>query len=1340
MKNIICFFGLLFPLFCYAQIYKYIGVEDGLSHRRVYAINKDSKGYMWFLTHSGIDRYDGKNIQTYHLMDGDEKLTSLINLNWLHLDNKGRLWETGHKGHVFCYDVKSDSFRLLYKVPESNTTMPVLITHSFIDSNEIIWLCNDRHIYLYDTNSRKVERLENDLNESIKGVIQIASDRYFIGTEKGVHHARLRNGELTLLPCDKLDNLNIEVNTMYFDQALRKLFIGTFQQGVYVYDMNTKTILRGAPGMEEISILRICPFEENSVLLATEGAGVFRMNTTTCEALPFIVSSRKDYTGLNSNTVPDIYIDSEKRIWMADYPYGVTLCDRRYSNYNWTRTLEGNPQSLVNNKINVIMEDTEEDLWYGTGDGISLYSQRTGRWHTFLSPETDATYKKDQIFITLCEVKPGIVWAAGYGSDILQINKHNRSVKLLDISEMEPEKTRPEKYICQLTKDSQGNVWSGGYYNLKCFDSTLQNVRLYHGLHFITALVEKDARYMWVGTAVGVFLLDKATGEFEKLELPMKATYINALSQDADGKLYIATNGSGLLVYDSKEQKFHHYVATNSSLISNNIYSVLFTVDSIAIMSTEKGLSAFIPSTQMFHNWTKDQGLMPSNFNPQAGVIRRNGNMVFGSSNGAVEFNRKINIPERKTSRMVFHDFKILYQDVTPSMEDSPLTNDIDSIKALKLKSSQNTFSLGISSINYDYPSNILYSWKLEGFYDEWSQPDRQNIISFTNLGSGDYKLRVRAISNEDNGLILEERSIDITIEKPIWLSWWAIGAYILLFLFGCMVVIHLLSLKKQRKLSEEKVRFFINTAHDLRTPITLIKAPLEDIESKEPLSREAELNLQTALRNTNSLFRMTTNLINLERMDKYSSELYVAEYDLDAFMTEIIEAFRAYAAVKEIKLQYKRKFTELHVWFDRDKMDSILKNLISNAIKYTHAGGSVTVSVKEATQSWAVEVSDTGIGIPKNEQHKLFRYFFRAANTINSKQVGSGIGLMLVKKLVNMHQGYIDWESAEGAGTTVRLSFPKDKRHLKNAHFLPDGVEQDTCVIPEMEPSPSTLQEEAVAQTDEDRYRLLIVEDNDELRRYLKRTLSDLYQVQTCTNGKEALYIVRIYLPHLILSDVMMPEMGGNELCTAIKSDIETSHIPVLLLTALNDEKNILKGLQTGADEYITKPFNLEILRTIIANTLAARATLRAKYGSLDEMSKNESVVEMTGELGPLDWKFIKDVNADIEKNLQEAEYKIDTLSASLCMSRTSFYNKIKALTGQAPSEYVRLIRLRHAARMLKEGVYNITEIAERTGFNNPKYFREVFKKYYKVAPSQYANGEAPDIDDGKMCNGDTT
>lgn len=1329
MKKIIWFFGFLFPLFCHAQIYKYIGVEEGLSHRRVYAINKDSKGYMWFLTHSGIDRYDGKNIKTYRLMDGEEELNSLINLNWLHLDKKGQLWETGRKGHVFHYDVKSDSFRLLYKIPEENSSLPILVTHSFIDSNEVIWLCNERHIYLYDTNSRKVERLENHLNESIKGIIQIASDRYFIGTEQGVHHARLRNGRMALLPCNKLDSLNIEVNTMYFDKVLRKLFIGTFQQGIYVYDMNTKTVLRGAPGMEEISILRIRPFDGNSLLLATEGAGIFRMNMTDYEAVPFIVSGQKGYAGLNSNTVSDIYIDNEKRIWIADYPYGVTLCDRRYSSYDWIRSLEGNPQSLVDNKVNVIMEDTEEDLWYGTGDGISLYSGHTGKWHTFFSPETNATYRKDQVFITLCEVKPGIIWAAGYGSDILQIDKRKLSVKLLDISEMKPEKVRPEKYICQLVKDSQGNIWSGGYYNLKCFDNTLQSVRLYHGLHFITALVEKDAQYMWVGTAVGVFLLDKVTGELKRLELPVKANYINALSKDVNGKLYIATNGSGLLVYDSKADKFYHYATANSSLISNNIYSVLFTLDSIAIMSTEKGLSAFIPSRQMFHNWTKDQGLMPSNFNPQAGVIRRNGNLVFGSSNGAVEFNRKINIPERKTSRMVFHDFKILYQSVKPSTEESPLTNDIDSIKVLRLRSSQNTFSLGISSINYDYPSNILYSWKLEGFYDEWSQPDRQDIISFTNLYSGNYKLYVRAISNEDSGLVLEERSMDIIIEKPVWLSWWSIGLYMLLFISGCAAVVHFLSLKKQRKLSEEKVRFFINTAHDLRTPITLIKAPLEDIGSKEPLSREARLNLQTALRNTNSLFRMTTNLINLERINMYASRLYVAEYDLDVFMTETIEAFRAYAAVKEVELRYMRNLSDLHVWFDRDKMDSILKNLISNAIKYTHAGGSVTVSVKETVQSWAVEVIDTGIGIPESEQHKLFRYFFRATNAVNSKLVGSGIGLMLVKKLVNMHQGYISWESTEGVGTTVRVSFPKGKRHLKNACFISNRVEQDTCVISDNEEPSPTLQDE-VSRIDEDRCRLLVVEDNDELRNYLKRTLSDLYQVQTCANGKEALYIVRIYLPHLILSDVMMPEMGGNELCSAIKSDIETSHIPVLLLTALNDEKNILKGLQTGADEYITKPFNLEILRTIIANTLAARATLRARYGSINGLEKNDSVVEITGELGPLDWKFIKEVNADIEKNLQETEYNIDALSASLCMSRTSFYNKMKALTGLAPSEYVRLIRLKHAACMLKEGTYNITEIAERTGFNDPRYFREVFKKYYKVAPSQYAGKESSDTE----------
>lgn len=398
--------------------------------------------------------------------------------------------------------------------------------------------------------------------------------------------------------------------------------------------------------------------------------------------------------------------------------------------------------------------------------------------------------------------------------------------------------------------------------------------------------------------------------------------------------------------------------------------------------------------------------------------------------------------------------------------------------------------------------------------------------------------------------------------------------------------------------------------------------------------------------------------------------------------------------------------------------MDSILKNIISNALKYTPEKGNVHIYASETDDTWSVEVNDTGIGIPANEQKKLFKMHFRGSNAINSKITGSGIGLMLVWKLVHLHKGKISLNSVEHQGSSIKITFPKSKKHFYKAHLATRKNEFNTGQVATV--SPADIYEKAKKQHCQNLQRLLIVEDNDELRNYLAHTLSDDYTIQTCSNGKKALTIIKEYMPELIISDIMMPEMQGDELCNIIKNDITTSHIPIILLTALNDEKNILEGLQIGADEYIVKPFNIGILKATIANLLTNRALLKSKYANLDVNEEEDG--KSPNCTTDLDWKFIATVRKSVEENMDNPTFNIDVLCNLLNMSRTSFYNKLKALTDQAPGDYIRLIRLKRAATLLKSGQHSVTEVSELTGFNDVKYFREVFKKHFKVSPSRYA------------------
>lgn len=717
---------------------------------------------------------------------------------------------------------------------------------------------------------------------------------------------------------------------------------------------------------------------------------------------------------------------------------------------------------------------------------------------------------------------------------------------------------------------------------------------------------------------------------------------------------------------------------------------------------------------------------MSVNFNAGSATTYGKNSLVFGGNDGAVRFPIDIQIPEPHYSRLLLRDFMIAYHPVYPGDDGSPLQKDIDETDRLELAYEQNTFSLNVASINYDYPSNILFSWKIDGFHKEWSRPSQDNRIIVRNLPPGSYTLQIRAISNEEKYKTYETRNIQIVITPPAWASVWAMIGYAILLVLVTGIIFRIIMLHKQKKISDEKTRFFINTAHDIRTPLTLIKAPLEEVVENQMVTEQALPHMNMALKNVNNLLQLTTNLINFERIDVYSSTLYVSEYELNSYMNNVCATFRKYAEMKHVRFVYESNFDYLNVWFDSDKMGSILKNILSNALKYTPEGGNVCIYACEGENSWSIEVKDTGIGIPSCEQKKLFRNYFRGSNVINLKVTGSGIGLMLVYKLVRLHKGKIQIQSTEHQGTCVQVTFPKGNSHLHKAKFLsPQAPDRYSEAIMPHDTSEISASME-ISQTNNSLQRILIVEDNDDLRNYLVNMFKTGYNVQSCPNGKEALVIMREFNPAIIISDIMMPEMGGDEFCSVIKNDLEMSHIPIILLTALGDEKNMLEGLEIGADAYITKPFSVGILKATVKNILANRALLRQVYNSIEDKEQNLP----TNCTNNLDWKFIASVKECIKNNMENADFNVDMLSSLHHMSRTSFFNKLKALTGYAPADYIRMIRLQHAAQLLKQNKYTITEIADMVGFSDAKYFREVFKKYYNVSPSKFNKQQEEPVD----------
>ena len=1269
---------------------------------------------MWFLTQEGVDRYDGKYIKHYNFSDDSIKLDSRIALNWLYMDSGNILWVIGQKGRIFRYDSQHDKFKLAYVHPELIRNKPqAFLNYGYLDKSDRIWLCYKDSITWYDIRTGTTLHMPTPVNGEITAIEQTDDNHFFIGTGSGLFHARIEKGKLNIMPDKMMEGIGTSVHELYYHAVSKQLFVGNYKEGILIYDVGKTGKVIPCQSPNNVEINRIVALNAHELLVATGGKGVYKLDMNTCMSEPYITADYNSYNGMNGNNINDIYVDEEERIWLANYPTGITVRNNRYGSYDLIRHSLGNSLSLVNDQVHDVLEDSDGDLWFATSNGISLYQTDTKEWRSFLSSFDPVPDDENHIFLALCEASPGVIWAGGFMSGICKIEKR-KGFKISHLSPAAIAGVRPDQYIFDIKKDSGGDIWSGGYHHLKRINLETKSVRLYPGVNSITTIQEKDTRQMWIGTRMGLYQLDKESGVYQYVDLPIESPYICALYQRNDGILYIGTRGAGLLVYDINKKKFiHQYRTDNCALISDNIYTILPRQDESLLMGTENGITIYSPREHSFRNWTREQGLMSVNFNTGSATTYSKNTLVFGGNDGAVRFPIDIQIPEPHYSRLLLRDFMIAYHPVYPGDDGSPLEKDIDETDRLELAYGQNSFSLDVASINYDYPSNILYSWKIDGFHKEWSRPSLDNRIVVRNLPPGSYTLQIRAISNEEKYKTYETRSIQIVITPPAWASVWAMAGYAILLVLVMVIIFRIIILHRQKKVSDEKTRFFINTAHDIRTPLTLIKAPLEEVIENRMVKEQALPHINMALKNVNALLQLATNLINFERVDVYSSTLYVSEYELNSYMDNVCATFRKYAEMKHVRFVYESNFDYLNVWFDSDKMGSILKNILSNALKYTPEGGSVHIYACEEGNSWSIEVKDTGIGIPSCEQKKLFRNCFRGSNVINLKVTGSGIGLMLVYKLVKLHKGRIQIQSTEHEGTCVQVTFPKGNSHLHKAKFISPKTpnECSETIVPD---GTSGLSMET-SQVNGSLQR--IVEDNDDLRNYLIDMFKTSYNVQSCPNGKEALVIIREFNPNLVISDIMMPEMGGDELCSAIKGDLEISHIPVILLTALGDEKNMLEGLEIGADAYITKPFSVGILKATVKNILANRTLLRQVYNSIEDREQTLPV----NCTNTLDWKFIASVKECIENNMGNSDFNVDILSSQHHMSRTSFFNKLKALTGYAPADYIRMIRLQHAAQLLKQGEHTVTEIADMVGFSDAKYFREVFKKYYNVSPSKF-------------------
>ena len=1301
------------------QIYKYIGLEDGLSSRNVYGVEQAEDGFMWFLTDNGIDRYDGSEMTRYTLIIDGVKFTEYSSCRFLYDYVEDDLWLATNGGRLLRYTSRSNSFEVMY-VPDIQYRRSEIMrcAISSIDGKGYIWIFVGEQAFCYNVRTgvghEMTLRYDEDTNTNLTftAVASMSNSALYLGARGGVYKGVVHDGVICVTPLEAMEGVGVNVNTFHYSSLHGTLLIGTEDAGIMVYREMENEIIHHPNMLPDVRVTKIIPYgDSDEMLFSTNAAGVYRISMTDCRPKPFLSADYTTDYRMNTDNVTDILFDREGQLWMCSFPMGLTVRNDNYPALNWISRSNLNVNTLTNNGINYILEDSNHDMWYATDNGVSMYDAKQRQWHTLLSMQ-DASPNPNHDFLTMCEVKPGIILLGGYAAGIYVINKATWQVTFV-----KPDLIVPEKYIQTMHLDpSDGSVWVGGenqLFNLS-YDGKLRvnYTEIFGGINCITS---RDEDHLWIGTKNGLFSFDKLTHTKSRIELPVERFKVNAIYQDTDSTVYVGTHHHGLLVFNNADGYYCCYTKDNSGLTNNCMKSIVGINNQSLYISSDDGIVRFNKNTGHITTWTHDQGLQGASFNVRAGVATHRRTLMFGCDRGIVEIPVSTSLPHIYKGKLVLSDLYIGNMSIHPDAKGSPLTDALDKMRHLHLANHQREAAIKVKCINHIYPSDCKVVWQFEGEHDgAWLPLGEDRFITLSELPVGKHKLVVQAVSNE-SGAVLDRRELGISVSPPLYLSFG--GIIIELAILGIILFLVGKYLKSRNKMhvSDEKINFLINTAHDIRTPLTLIKAPLEELSQNDTLGTEEREAVSLALRNANTLSQMTDKVMQYELSSIEKGVARIGRVEAISHFQAQVDRLSLLAQTKHQTICYEHPDEPFDIWVDVRKLNSITQNLLSNAIKYSHDGATVKFVLYRNDKDWGFHVIDYGIGISAKEQRGLFKLLFRGANAINAKISGSGVGLLSIARYVKYMHGTVKVVSQVDQGSDFHVVFPLGKSHYKPqaTEFVEQVSTDDTGHLPSLPMSNDAT------PADEEQHRLLIVEDNPEMLAYLKRLFSKDYAVFTATNGKEALSKLPYVQPLIVLSDVMMPEMRGDDLCVSIKSNIDTSHIAVVLISALADQQSIINGLSVKADAYVAKPFDTRILLLTIGNLVESRLQLRHQLATLDTSREN-----LSDAASELDLKLLSEMKEVIERNLGESDFTIDSLAYALRVSRTTLYGKVKMLTGNTPSDLIRIYRINKAKTLLRDTHHSVTEVAELVGFTDHRHFREVFKKTVGVTPSEYAKG----------------
>ncbi|MGX1929915.1 hybrid sensor histidine kinase/response regulator transcription factor [Flagellimonas sp. 2504JD4-2] len=1363
---VLCFF--LFVGTCVAQSEKdrlvFENIESITTGDPISSIAQDESNLTWIGTFgSGLYSFDGINFKAYaHRIDGGSQIGSNL-IHFTFLDREGRLW-VGTDSGLHLYQKNTDRFKKIVFSSELDLQEHINFTCVIQEeSGDFIFGTYEYGALRYTPGDNKLQKIQFAAQLSKEPIItsfgKVIEDEIFTGTDEGLY---LLNGTNQLVRASsefaelaETDDLNI---ASLMSDAGSHLWIGSADEGLFRLTRTERGYRMDKFSVTDKKIFSILN-SKGTVLLGTENDGLIVMEEDGSSVEKYTYSDY-DSKGISSNSIWSLYMDNEDRLWLGHYGAGMDVHDKHSTKFGSLEKIINDKNSLLSNSVTGLDKDKSGNLWISLDGGVDIYDPIT-REITHLTGAMDDIYpglhpgiRAENIFAD----SRGNIWIGTWENGIYLLDKNRK--RFLNYTSSNTKGVLKTNTIRGFAEDNQGKIWIASFLKgLFYFDP--EERRIVHcdskpfedlGImdHDIMTIMVDKTNAIWLGTSSGLFkVIQNEESGFQVKSLKNELTEVSAdhpslhrISSlyQAKNDVFIGTDGAGLFKYNFEDDVFSSCNA-RYKLKENTINSIIQGDDGTLWIGGKSGITKIDLELNTSANFGTKDGLTTNYFNKAAIEVCNEGKIYFGSYSGINFVDPQHLAFNTNKPHLYFTDFKLFNKSVSIDDEGSPLSRVISQTREVTLTHKQSVFTLEYVGAGHTRAEKNQYAYMLEGFDHQWSNVGGSRSVTYTNLEPGDYTFKVK-VANHDGVWNEDPLTLKIEILPPWWKSRWAYTIYVLAisglltfltFFFKEKLRRKQLNLLKREKIKQEKelheakFQFFTNISHEFRTPLTLIMNPIEDLLNHNKLGSfpRAKRKLLTIKRNSDRLSRLINELMDFRKLQSNNVFLSVNQVDIVEVVKNVLSHFLEEAEHRKINLDYDVEQEELLAWVDSSMMEKILFNIVSNAFKMTPEGGQIEVKVnlsrscstaQQEANSFAISVKDTGYGIAEGDHAQIFKRFYQVDSMNNTYYGSSGIGLEMVKSFVELHHGTIEVESELGKGSKFIVTLPLGKQHFKKEEIAQEIPKSNLGVVnSEFVPDPVTV--ESVKDSlpiDKKTKTILIVEDNIELQNYLRIELDELFNTLVAPNGRVGLELALEHQPDLIITDVIMPELNGLDLCKKIKADIKTSHIPLLMLTARAMVEDKIKGLDSGADAYLNKPFHIDVLRATIAQLLLSRKILFDKYHQNKTLEKPNATTAM-------DNRFIAKVLHFIHKNIEDPDLSVDQLASDLYLSRSQLYRKIKSLTGMTAIEFLRKIRLEEAKKLLSsENNYNVSEVAFKVGFTSPSYFTKCFKKEFGCLPKE--------------------